>query len=59
VGLIPVFIVAGFLESFITRLTGMPTVFKIGIIGLSAIFIVYYFIIYPFQLTRNADRTEN
>jgi uncharacterized membrane protein SpoIIM required for sporulation len=58
-GLIPVFIMAGFLESFITRLTEMPTFAKVAIIGLSAIFIVYYFIIYPYLLTRNANRTED
>ncbi len=59
VGLIPVFIVAGFLESFITRLTEMPTLLKIAIIGLSAIFIVYYFIIYPYLLSKHANRPKD
>ena len=45
VGLVPIFIAAGFLESFITRLTDMPAIIKTGIIFLSASFIVYYFII--------------
>ncbi|MBU1719224.1 MAG: stage II sporulation protein M, partial [Bacteroidetes bacterium] len=34
-GLIPFFIIAGFLESFITRLTDMPLIFKLLIIGTS------------------------
>ena len=51
VGLIPIFITAGFLESFITRLT-LPPVVSIGIIGLSAAFIGWYFIVYPIILNR-------
>ncbi|MCU0447139.1 MAG: stage II sporulation protein M [Microscillaceae bacterium] len=52
IGLVPIFILAGFLESFVTRLTGMPDFFKLLIIGSSAFFIVYYFVIYPMQLRR-------
>jgi len=51
VGLIPIFITAGFLESFVTRLT-LPPVVSIGIIGLSAAFIGWYFIVYPIILNR-------
>lgn len=54
IGLIPVFITAGFLESFVTRLTGMPTALKVIFIAASAFFIVYYFIIYPFKLNKHA-----
>ena len=49
VGLVPVFIAAGFLEGFVTRHTGMPAVVKICIIAFSAFFISYYFIIFPFK----------
>jgi uncharacterized membrane protein SpoIIM required for sporulation len=56
VGLIPVFIMAGFLESFVTRLTYMPAIIKAGIIFFSALFIIYYFIIYPIKLNRNANK---
>jgi uncharacterized membrane protein SpoIIM required for sporulation len=54
-GLVPVFIVAGFLESFITRLTEMPMFLKIAIIGGSAWFIVYYFVLYPIKLSRKVS----
>jgi uncharacterized membrane protein SpoIIM required for sporulation len=46
-GLMPVFILAGFIESFITRYNNMPLVFKILIIALSLAFVIFYFIIYP------------
>ncbi|MGF7216798.1 putative membrane protein SpoIIM required for sporulation [Spirosoma lacussanchae] len=51
VGLVPIFIMAGFLESFITRLT-LPPVVSGSIILASAAFIVWYFILYPIQLNR-------
>ena len=51
VGLVPIFIAAGFLESFITRLT-LPPVASGGIILLSATFIIWYFILYPITLNR-------
>ncbi|RDB04520.1 stage II sporulation protein M [Runella aurantiaca] len=46
IGLVPVFITAGFLESFITRLTLHPVVSSSSIIA-SALFIVWYFVLYP------------
>jgi uncharacterized membrane protein SpoIIM required for sporulation len=52
IGLVPVFITAGFLEGFVTRHTEMPTILKLAIILTSAFFVVYYFIIYPRQLHR-------
>lgn len=58
-GLMPVFIVAGFIESFITRYTFMPWSVKLFVVVLSAIFIVYYFIIYPIKLHRDERSTEN
>jgi uncharacterized membrane protein SpoIIM required for sporulation len=51
--LMPLFVIAGFLESFVTRLTGMPTIVKILIIGLSAAFILFTFVIYPIYCARN------
>lgn len=55
IGLVPVFIVAGFLESFVTRhaLT-MPPAVTLGIIGLSAAFIIYYFVILPYHAERRS-----
>ena len=53
IGLIPVFILAGFIESFFTRYTMMHWSIKLGVILLSAGFILYYFVIYPIILHRN------
>lgn len=57
-GLIPVFIIAGFIESFITRYTFMHWSIKVLIIALSAIFLIYYFIYYPIQLNKKDVRTN-
>lgn len=54
IGLIPVFVIAGFLESFVTRLTDAPIILKLTIILGSAAFIIYYFIIYPIKLDKRA-----
>lgn len=52
-GLVPFFILAGFIESFITRYAFMPTAIKALIIILSALLMVYYFVIYPFRLKQH------
>ena len=44
-GLIPFFIIAGFIESFITRYAFMHWSLKTAIIGFSAFFIVYYLLL--------------
>ncbi len=59
IGLVPVFILAGFLEGFITRLTEAPNFVKALIILTSAILIVYYFIIYPQQLAKHGKLSKN
>ena len=58
-GLVPMFILAGFLESFVTRLFGMPNVLKAAIILGSLAFMVYYIIIYPRRLFKNGIYTTN
>lgn len=50
VGLVPFFIVAGFIESFITRYAFMHWSIKMFIIGVSAVLMIYYFVIYPQRL---------
>ena len=50
IGLVPFFIIAGFIESFITRYAFMPLAAKVLIIGFSALLMLYYFVIYPIQL---------
>jgi uncharacterized membrane protein SpoIIM required for sporulation len=50
IGLIPVFIMAGFLEGFVTRHTTMPLIINLAIIAGSLGFIIFYFIIYPYKV---------
>lgn len=52
IGLIPVFVAAAFLEGFITRYTAMPAWLSITILGISFVFILWYFVIYPIRLHR-------
>ncbi|GAB3897348.1 stage II sporulation protein M [Spirosoma agri] len=54
IGLVPIFIMAGFLESFITRLI-LPPVVSGSIILVSAAFIIWYFILYPISLNRTGQ----
>lgn len=49
---IPFFIIAGFLEGFVTRRTEMPDWLAILIIGGSLFLILYYYVIYPIKLKR-------
>jgi uncharacterized membrane protein SpoIIM required for sporulation len=53
VGLVPFFVAAGFIESFVTRHALMPVGVKMLIIGLSAFLMIYYFVIYPLQLKQH------
>jgi uncharacterized membrane protein SpoIIM required for sporulation len=53
VGLVPFFIIAGFIESFITRYAFMHWSFKVFIIGISAFIMIYYFILYPYRLYKH------
>ncbi|SDG74574.1 stage II sporulation protein M [Chitinophaga filiformis] len=52
VTLIPIFIVAAFLEGFVTRHTAMPVWTSVSILLLSLLFILGYFIVYPIYLHR-------
>ncbi|HET8887146.1 MAG TPA: stage II sporulation protein M [Salinimicrobium sp.] len=49
---IPFFIIAGFLEGFVTRHTEMPDWLAISIIGTSLALILYYYVFYPIQLNK-------
>lgn len=59
IGLAPLFVVAGFIEGFITRLTDMPAFLKILIIAFSALFIIAYFVVYPQIIKRNASKSKD
>jgi uncharacterized membrane protein SpoIIM required for sporulation len=52
-GLVPFFIMAGFIESFVTRYAFMHWSIKTFIIVSSATLMIYYFIIYPYRLKRH------
>ena len=47
VGTIPVFILAGFIEGFVTRHTDIPDFLRFGLILLSLAFIIFYYIYLP------------
>ncbi len=51
---VPFFIVAGFLEGFVTRHTEMPDWLAILIIGGSLALIIFYYVIYPIQLHKKS-----
>lgn len=52
IGLVPIFIVAAFFESFITRHTEMPVWLSASILTASLIFIIWYVILYPNKLSK-------
>lgn len=52
VSTIPFFIIAGFIEGFITRYSHMPTWLALTIIFSSLALILYYYIIYPINLNK-------
>lgn len=56
VGLIPVFVIAGFLEGFVTRYTQAPFLVRFGIIIFSICTIVYYFWITPIRIIKKQNQ---
>jgi len=58
-GLVPFFILAGFIESFLTRYTSWPLIAKLVIVLASFILIAYYFIFLPIKTNRNNVRAKN
>ncbi|WP_190808307.1 stage II sporulation protein M [Flagellimonas sp. S3867] len=56
VSTIPFFIIAGFIEGFITRYSNMPNWLAFTIIGASLFLIIYYYIIYPIKVNRTYER---
>lgn len=55
VGVVPLFLTAAFLESFVTRYTEMPVLVSISILTGSIAFIIWYFIIYPNRLHKRIE----
>lgn len=54
-GLVPVFLAAAFLESFVTRYDNMPVSLSLAILAGSIFFITWYFIYYPVQLHKRVE----
>ncbi len=52
-GLVPLFLIAAFFESFVTRHTEMPIWLSVTILILSLLFMIWYVIIYPNLLSKN------
>ncbi|UKT63773.1 stage II sporulation protein M [Pedobacter mucosus] len=59
IGLIPIFIVAAFFESFVTRHTEMPMLLSVVILLASAAFIIWYVIIYPIALHKKLSSSQS
>ena len=52
---IPFFIIAGFLEGFVTRHTTMPDWLAISIIGGSTYLILFYYVLYPLKVKNRIE----
>jgi uncharacterized membrane protein SpoIIM required for sporulation len=52
IGVVPLLIIAAFLEGFVTRYSTMPKPISISILAISFTFVVWYFGVYPFQVAR-------
>lgn len=50
IGIVPVLMIAGTVEGFLTRYTDAPTFMRLSFIILSLAFIIFYFIWYPYQV---------
>jgi uncharacterized membrane protein SpoIIM required for sporulation len=59
IGLVPVFILAGFIESFLTRHTEYPNYIRLSIIILSFFSVIYYYIILPHLKHHGFFTTKN
>ncbi|MCP4131397.1 MAG: stage II sporulation protein M [bacterium] len=55
-GAIPLFIIAGFLEGFVTRYTTMPRPLCMAIIAGSLLFVIWYYVLYPVVVERSVKK---
>ena len=53
IGTIPVFVLAAFIEGFFSRHFEWPLTLKYLIIGVSALFVIFYYVVYPYLLARH------
>ena len=52
-GISPIFVLAAIIESFLTRYTEVPDMLRLFLIVLSAVFIIGYFVVYPWLKSRS------
>ncbi|MDR1408242.1 MAG: stage II sporulation protein M [Tannerella sp.] len=57
IGTVPIFIIAGFIESFLTRHTDAPNWLRGGFILLSLAFVIFYYIVLPFRLRHDISQS--
>jgi uncharacterized membrane protein SpoIIM required for sporulation len=57
-GIAPIFIVAAFIEGYLTRHTELPDIFRLLFILSSFGFILYYFVMYPVRKARKGFNTD-
>lgn len=56
IGMMPVLIVAGFYEGFVTRHYKMPFALNLLILASSAFFMIWYFVIYPARVQKKQNQ---
>ncbi|MBC7848408.1 MAG: stage II sporulation protein M [Chitinophagaceae bacterium] len=56
IGIIPLLIIAAFLEGFVTRYSTMPKFISVSILSISFIFITWYFGFYPIKVEKKHAR---
>lgn len=59
VSTVPLFIVAGFIESFITRMDFLPLPVRLAIIVPSAAFVLFYYVYWPLRVHRRTARQHD
>jgi uncharacterized membrane protein SpoIIM required for sporulation len=59
VALIPIFIIAAFFESYVTRHTEMPVALSSFILLASLAFILFYFVFYPIKVSRRIPKPDD
>ncbi len=52
IGIVPLLIIAAFLEGYVTRYSDMPKPISISILAISFVFVVWYFWLYPIKLEK-------
>lgn len=52
IGVVPIFVLAALIESFLTRYTDMPDILRLFLIVASAVGILGYFVVYPWRKSR-------